>query len=363
MGFFHQLFSCFNRWPYGKDLDLSISTATYTVAQISRDWRSINITGTLTITGSGEIAVIGCRYGCNITGSIVYRNINHSGGTWSATTLNGKSISYTVNQSSGGSGGNGYGVNNAVGPGAGGGGYGGAGTNGYGGGGGGGGGGWGPSAWWGNGGNGGSGNAGGNPGTSPGYGYGHPGGGGSGNGTLSNGSPADPPYSYPTSPYSTLYGGNGGKGGGSGGGGGAADGTTVNRYAAGGGGGGGYKGFHGGGIYIKAASFSGSGTFNVSGSDGYIGGNSTARLPSVNGGGGGGGGGGGAGGSSGAVWLDYIKTYSGYTFNYTVGQGKSGGSGGAGDWGTSPGGGSGANGTYSAVIPGVAGSATITKVN
>lgn len=98
-----------------------------------------------------------------------------------------------------------------------------------------------------------------------------------------------------------AYGGNGGGGGG---GAGAVSGPVKGNYSSfSTGAGGGARGAHGTHVFILAEEgISGTGTINMSGSNGYNGGGLRTSGPS-NAGHNAGGGGGGAGGSGGAIWI------------------------------------------------------------
>lgn len=283
-------------WPYGSSGDLVISTLVTVAPGTVWDYKNITITstGTLRIVGSGgEPVIIGVRGTFINNGVVEGRNGFHNGGTFSATTPGLENISYSISQSVGGAGGQhsrGGGSCGFTG-------VGGAGTNGFGG--------------------GGavfsfiacsfqSGGAGGGSGlTQPGYTSGTPGAGMATGGAGGNAS-----------------GINGGTGGGSGGG----AGMNVSGTQYPGGGGGGNKGNHGQMMYIKAKVFSGNGSFNFAGTNGFPGG-ASAQIGTVTAGGGGGG----AGGSGGRLLVRFKQnTFSG---SVSVGAG-SGGSGGASIGGT-----------------------------
>jgi uncharacterized delta-60 repeat protein len=298
------------------------------------DYSSINIAanGTLNIDGtiSPELTEIYCNGPFTLNGTIRGRR-QGNGGFFEKTTAVGETINFTVTQKLGGSGLPGYAA-----------GAGGSGINGFGGGGGG---------SLGQGGQyGGPGGSGGSPGTN-----GNPdtrtsgGLGGAGNFTLGAGG-----INLPNN--GGRNGGRGGEGGGSGGGGGA--GGEYNKYSSdrapgNGGAGGGYKGQHGIGVYlyIKGA-VSGNGVIDLTGTNGFVGGNTTNYGGYVYYGGPGGGGAGGSGGSLiardvGNSFNNKASTSFNPTKIWVKITGGSGGTGGSGSAGTAGAGEPGDNGIYS----------------
>lgn len=262
-----------NKIVSGVDGDLVILTGqTLDIPEGSvKQYNSINIQtgGVLRITGNtGAWTEIGCRNDCIIDGEIIARTgyasgtVTHSGGTFTATSSFGLgALSYTIVQANGGNGGAGGAGGRA----------GGLQSQGNGGGGG------GSIASGGVGGNGISNGANGSGGA-----------GGLGTQTIGIGGNA-----------SLSVGGAGGGGGGGGGGF-----VPLGSIYGGAGGGGGYKGPHGKGVVLYVEGFlSGSGIINVSGGDGFQGGNASTRGSN-----GGGGSGGGAGGSGGKI---IVKRYFG----------------------------------------------------
>lgn len=317
-------------FPKGADGDLTIENGEIVTIEAGsiKDYNNIDIKtgGVLNITdpsNTGNLTEIYAAGTFNIDGQIISRDGDHGTISRSGNTAIGKSYSYTISQRSGGNAGRGGRTSNTLS-------LGGSGSsNGYGGGGGG-----GitttSSSSTVNGGNGGTNNGSGSSGSSNGSSV-SAGSGGSGN-QGSNGANGN----SGSKSGSTVKGGNGGNGGGSGGGGGAAS-RWVDAFfgaielAGGGGGGGGDKGIHGGSLYLFCASvITGSGTINLSGRNGYRGGNGGNNYGSGNAylvvhkRGGGGGGGGGAGGSGGH--LRYTSPGLEPTVDVSGGSGGSGGS-------------------------------------
>jgi hypothetical protein len=309
--------------PIDGDL-LILNGQTVSVAEGSvKQYRNIQINtgGVLQITGTtGAWTEIGCSGDCIVNGQIIARagydgQATHNGGSFTKTSAFGiGTLSYSVAQQNGGTGGNGSGVTASAGRG-------GLQANGIGGGG----------AGGGPGGNGGAGGL--NGQSSNAYPGGTGGGLGNGGNSINDGSNA-----YPR-------GGNGA----SGGGGGlytSSSGKISIETAYGGGGAGAYKGHHGKGLtlYVEGA-LSGIGSIICSGRAGFVGG-AGVDFSGTGGadGGGGGGGAGGAGGSGGSLILKYGSLVS--TPSISV-AGGAGGAGGAGNNAAGATGSSGLNGSYS----------------
>jgi len=278
-------------------------------AGVIKQYTSVDIQagGTLNINGSSMTQIL-VRDSFTVNGTIRQNGIESGTFSSSGTTVSGQPYSFTVTQMAGGAGG--VGGNPAFGSG----GAGGAQSNGYGGGGGGG------AAYSGdlkgsvtaNGGAGGTANGNGTAGQCSVSGTGTScaqGAGGTGNVTNGAGSNASNQ--------------NGASGGGSGGGGGASAHFGGDAQAVGGGGGGGgHKGGHGGILFIYSVpTITGTGTFDLSGQNGFAGGNGRSYVADTAGGGGGGGAG--AGGSGGHVIIE-VPSYT-VTTNVAGGAGAAGG--------------------------------------
>jgi hypothetical protein len=257
----------------GADGDLVVNTGvTFDLAEGSvKQYNSITIHtgGTLRITGNtGAWTEIACRNDCIINGQIIARagydgQTAGTGGTYSKTSAFGfGSLSYSITQSAGGTGGMGSGTA-----------AGGAQS---------------------------TGNGGGGAGASGNVRAGAAGGAGNSNGSTSGSASGGVANSTIGNGASGAGGSTGNAGGGGGGGGGGASSTISNLP---GGGGGGYRGHHGKGLLLFIeGNISGSGSVNVGGRNGFNGG--TCRATS----GGGypaGAGGGGAGGSGGRLVIRY----------------------------------------------------------
>ena len=321
-----------NAWPFNvssDEGDLTVSGST-SISAGTHVYKSITVNpgATLTITSSNSStpSFIGVKGSFINNGTIIANNSTFTGSV-SGTAPNGVGISFSINQASGGSGGaGGLGASTSgrASPGI--------GTNG-----------------WGGGGSGGT--------------FYLQLGGAGGSNNQNGGSTAG--YTAVTGGVGGSTGGNGGdasgrsipgSGGGSGGGAGYNNTNASTNIWSGGGGGGGAKGRHGQVVYFRTSNFSGSGTFNLSGSNGFKGGNggggqcvSSCLFGQTYGSGGGGGGG--AGGSGGHLKIDVLNTSS-FSGSVNVNPGSGGAPGAAGS-GTGPAGdagsagSSGSNGSYS----------------
>jgi hypothetical protein len=276
-------------WPTGTDGPLNVPSGSVTLPAGSvKNYSSINIAAgaSLIIDNSGSGSpwtIIGCLGNCVIDGSILAKNGEHTGGTFTATAPDGRSLSYLIAQAAGGVGGNGgTGLSPQVG---------------------------GASAF---------GNGGGGAGA---FGAGVA-------AITSKGGNGGPGTGLVVGIGANVYAGTGGAGGGG-----------PHYY----GGGGGSRGRHGQGIYLSVlGNLSGSGLVDVSGGAGGGGGNGPSGLI---GGSSSGGGGGAAGGSGGKVVLRYVSRTDSIVFAVAAGTGGVGGTAGQNTFGTATAGSSGSSGS------------------
>lgn len=247
-----------------------------------------------------QVSILGCVGNFINNGIVKCNGFEFDGASYNITSPDGSIITGSIIQSLGGNGGGGSNATLTAGPG-------GPGTNGYGGGGGGGGGPGGTNMTDGNGWGGTDGKRGHNTIQTADR---------SGLGMYTRGHGLD---AIGGAGEASRYGGNGG-----GSGGGCGNGDIGGDAGGGGGGGGGMKGLHGCYLWIKIkGSLSGSGLFNLSGSDGFNGGSGYISASY----GDGGNGGGGAGGSGGILdILTSSNQFSGIV-NVTAGVGGSPGTG------------------------------------